>query len=200
MRFGGTRAPARLLAGRAVVYLQAAELVIIAGWAGLAAIIGSGAVSTGELSTAGLFSHAQIQGGGLIVFGLIQVAIAGLLVYVAREAEINPASYRSLLTAAEAGLVVYLLGFVNLDGGTLIFGLLFGATVVTLHWWPELAGWWNGVQAGGDPPVAALAAPAGGPIAHPTEAAAEPAAPAVLPAEASPMVAGEPSARDRVAG
>ena len=137
MLFGRSRSPGRLLGARSIVYFQAGLLAISAAVDALFALSAGGLVGGGVVLS-GLFTHASIEGGGLIALALLQAALAAVVVYLAHEAEANPAAFRSSLTAAQAGYAVYLVGFGSVSLGAWIIGPLLSAIVVSLHWWPEI--------------------------------------------------------------
>jgi hypothetical protein len=166
MAFGRSRPPARLLFARSLVYLQAGLLVIGGAFYGLLALNPGGALGTDE-SLNGLFTHAAISGGGLLGLAAIQIGIAALLVYLTREADGNPSAFRAMLTWAQAGCAVYWVGFINDAAGAWVAGPLLAASIVSLHWWPEISTRLLG-------PDRVTAAPAGSATSLPGDAAAPP--------------------------
>jgi len=194
MRFGGKRAPGYLLVARSLVYLQAGLLLVMDGWAALAAL-GAGNFSV-QLS--GLISHADITGSGVLLFALIQAAIAIGLVYLDFEAERNAESYRGTFTAVEVGFALYMILFIDTAGGAWIFGPLLGIAVICLHWWPELDRKLLGGSTPAPEPTPAStvspAAPVAGPPGPGISASASPPAPPMpwavppAPGEATPAL------------
>ena len=136
MGFGRQRPPSRLLVARSMVYLEAGVLLIWDGWSLLFALSGGGAQA--GLNLGGLFDHQEIGGGGLLLLAVLQLLIAGALVYLDREASAAPDTHRRRMTAVQVAYAVYMVGLVSSGVGDWLFGPILAALVIVLHWWPEL--------------------------------------------------------------
>ncbi len=119
-----------------MVYLEAGVLLI---WDGLSLLIAvSGGVAQAGLHLSGLLDQQEIGGGGLALLAVLQLVIAAALVYLDREAAAAPDTHRGRMTALQVAYAVYMVGLISSGVGDWLFGPLFAAVVIALHWWPEL--------------------------------------------------------------
>ena len=119
-----------------MVYLEAGVLLIWDGLSLLIAVSGGGAQAGLHLS--GLLDQQEIGGGGLALLAVLQLMIAAALVYLDREAAAAPDTRRGRMTALQVAYAVYMVGLISSGVGDWLFGPLFAAIVIALHWWPEL--------------------------------------------------------------
>jgi hypothetical protein len=134
MSFGTRQLAVRLRAARAIVYCQAAILVLTAVFAyGVAAISGQT-----SFTLSGLASHASISGSGVLSFSLVLLVVAAVLVAVERYAAAHGGGAQVALVVAEVAICVYLVVFVDAAPGGWAFGPAAGAAVLLLHLWPQL--------------------------------------------------------------
>ena len=185
MRFGRQRPPGRLLFARSLVYLQAGMLLIIDGIAVLFALTGGI-----TLSLQGYL--ARPSGTGLLIAGVLQLGFAAALVLLDKEAATNPVSYRGGMTALQVVFGIYMVGFVGTGAGTWLFGPIFCAIVIGLHWWPELERLVLGSYQT-EPPARAEAADGGRPNPMPTTAPIQAMAPPDTPEPARAAEAAPPA-------
>ncbi|HYA01313.1 MAG TPA: hypothetical protein VEK76_13340 [Candidatus Binatia bacterium] len=135
MGFGRKLPPGRLLVARSLVYLQAGILLIIAAGG---VIFGMAAGGGSSVTYSGLFGHQTLSGSAILGAAVFQLLIAVAAVGLDRAAASNPGSYRGVLTLVEAGLGLYIVGWVSVSAGAWIFGPLLCVVVLALHWWEPL--------------------------------------------------------------
>lgn len=176
MRFGGQRPPGRLLVARSLVYLEAGVLLIWDAWSLLFTLSGGG--TQAGLSLSGLVDRQELSGAGLLMVAVLQLLIAGALVYLDREASAAPLAHRRTMSAVQVAYAAYMVGFLSSAVGDWIFGPLLAAAVIALHWWPEL----DRALLGSYPAVATPAEEATATTANP----APPVAQGFLPPTAPP--------------